>query len=134
MFLFWRAQESQASADRAQRRAAQSETLEALFEVFFRVLKQATASGLLAPSYKGGHACTCCCAGYHAFGMDIRSAMAGERPQGLNWFTRTEPLVAPVRGCHAALSWLSGNVACLSTDTSPQELCSPKAPSLQDLV
>ena len=41
------------STDRAQRRAVQSETLEALFEIFFRVLKQATASGLLASGRSG---------------------------------------------------------------------------------
>jgi hypothetical protein len=37
-----------AEPDREARQDMQSRTLEALFEVFFRVLKQATGSGLLA--------------------------------------------------------------------------------------
>ncbi len=40
--------EAQAGVDAAERRAAQSALLEALFEALFRVLKHATASGLLA--------------------------------------------------------------------------------------
>jgi hypothetical protein len=54
-----RLQEAQLSTDRAQRRAQQSATLEALFEVFFRALKQATASALLAPGRKGAPRCAC---------------------------------------------------------------------------
>ena len=46
--------ESQATADAAQARRVQSETLEALFEIFFRVLKQCTASGYAAAGHKGG--------------------------------------------------------------------------------
>lgn len=45
--------EAQISADAQQRRRTQSETLEALFEIFFRVLKQCTASGFVSPTYKG---------------------------------------------------------------------------------
>ena len=45
--------ESQATADAAQARRAQSETLEALFEIFFRALKQCTASGYAAAGHKG---------------------------------------------------------------------------------
>lgn len=44
--------EAQISADAAQRRRTQSETLEALFEIFFRVLKQCTASSFVSPTYK----------------------------------------------------------------------------------
>ena len=40
--------EAQASVDAAELRKAQSATLEALFEALFRVLKHASASGLLA--------------------------------------------------------------------------------------
>ena len=45
--------ESQATADAAAARRAQSETLEALFEIFFRALKQCTASGYAAAGHKG---------------------------------------------------------------------------------
>lgn len=45
--------ESQATIDAQQQRRAQSETLEALFEIFFRALKQCTASGYAAPDRKG---------------------------------------------------------------------------------
>ena len=45
--------EAQATADTTQQRRAQSETLEALFEIFFRVLKQCTASGYAAADRKG---------------------------------------------------------------------------------
>ncbi len=45
--------EARATADAAQQRRAQSETLEALFEIFFRVLKQCTASGYAAADRKG---------------------------------------------------------------------------------
>ena len=45
--------ESQATLDAAQKRRMQSETLEALFEVFFRLLKQCTASGYAAAERKG---------------------------------------------------------------------------------
>ena len=45
--------ESQATIDAAQKRRMQSETLEALFEIFFRVLKQCTASGYAAADRKG---------------------------------------------------------------------------------
>ena len=41
--------QADAKADAAERAAAQSHTLEALLEIFFRVLKQCTASGLLKP-------------------------------------------------------------------------------------
>ena len=46
--------ESQATTDAAQARRVQSETLEALFEIFFRVLKQCTASGYAAAGHAGG--------------------------------------------------------------------------------
>lgn len=45
--------EAQLGADAAQRRKTQSETLEALFEIFFRVLKHCTASGLASPTRTG---------------------------------------------------------------------------------
>ena len=45
--------ESQATIDAAQKRRMQSETLEALFEIFFRVLKQCTVSGYAASDRKG---------------------------------------------------------------------------------
>lgn len=45
--------EAELSADAAQRRRTQSETLEALFEIFFRALKHCTASGLAAASHAG---------------------------------------------------------------------------------
>ena len=40
--------QADAKADASERAAAQSATLEALLEIFFRVLKQTTASGLMA--------------------------------------------------------------------------------------
>ncbi|BDA51329.1 Nucleolar complex protein 3 homolog [Coccomyxa sp. Obi] len=45
--------EAALSADAAARRRTQSETLEALFEIFFRALKHCTASGFVAPSRTG---------------------------------------------------------------------------------
>ena len=45
--------EAALSADAEQRRRTQSETLEALFEIFFRALKHCTASGLAAASHRG---------------------------------------------------------------------------------
>ncbi len=45
--------EAALSADAEQRRRTQSETLEALFEIFFRALKHCTATGLAAASHRG---------------------------------------------------------------------------------
>ncbi|EIE19958.1 hypothetical protein COCSUDRAFT_44354 [Coccomyxa subellipsoidea C-169] len=45
--------EAALSADAEQRRRTQSETLEALFEIFFRALKHCTASGLATASHRG---------------------------------------------------------------------------------
>ena len=53
--------ESQATIDAAQKRRMQSETLEALFEIFFRVLKQCTASGYAAADRKGRILIRRCC-------------------------------------------------------------------------
>ena len=53
--------ESQATIDAAQKRRMQSETLEALFEIFFRVLKQCTASGYAAADRKGEILTRRCC-------------------------------------------------------------------------
>ena len=47
--------EADASADRAAARVTQSQMLLALFEVFFRVLKQCTQSGIQAQQAQGRH-------------------------------------------------------------------------------
>ena len=49
--------EADASADRAAARVTQSQMLLALFEVFFRVLKQCTQSGIQAQQAQGRHVC-----------------------------------------------------------------------------
>ena len=46
-------EEAQAKPDAETLRMQQSDTLEVLFEIFFRVLKQVTASGLAAPNFTG---------------------------------------------------------------------------------
>ena len=46
--------QADAKADAVERAEAQSATLEALLEIFFRVLKQCTASGLHAANAQGG--------------------------------------------------------------------------------
>ncbi len=45
--------EAALSADAAARRRTQSDTLEALFEIFFRSLKHCTASGFVTASRSG---------------------------------------------------------------------------------
>lgn len=47
--------EADASADRAAARVTQSQMLLALFEVFFRVLKQCTQSGIQVQQAQGRH-------------------------------------------------------------------------------
>ena len=47
--------EADASADSAAARVTQSQMLLALFEVFFRVLKQCTQSGIQAQQAQGRH-------------------------------------------------------------------------------
>ena len=49
-------QEAEATADRAAARITQSQMLLALFEIFFRVLKQCTQSGVQAQQAQGTHA------------------------------------------------------------------------------
>jgi len=57
--------EADASAARAAARVTQSQMLLALFEVFFRVLKQCTKSGIQAQQAQGRHRNIATCQSFH---------------------------------------------------------------------
>ncbi len=95
--------ESQATIDAAQKRRMQSETLEALFEIFFRVLKQCTASGYAAAERKGAsrpNEVLCRCHNGHL----RQRSMSSSHYQHILWTSSAEGSSTLQRGRHMSCS------------------------------